>query len=229
MPVARAYFTQLLLGTVYAVLFLSLVPLVLAVAMLVLSYTWLSEWSMAHWKAALHEHREAIYWLMAALLGGTLGLFYHALDRIIALAKPSWQTAYQTTTLLFMLLMSYGLAILLVSALTPNYHQCDMYTRKLNGGEREYRGQQFHIELCGAGSDASRHEQIRLRIFDEHGRWRAVRYFTIRWASDFPLMLEYSSDHFSYFDARKQDDFARVMPMPPPLDDWLITHIPLLR
>ncbi|MCI1004492.1 hypothetical protein [Herbaspirillum sp. C7C8] len=230
MPVARVYLTQLLLSTLYAGLFLSLAPIAAGVAMLLLPPATLQEWGLHPGRAALQQHREALYWLTAGLMSITLAAFYYGMGRVIVLAKPRWRPAYQTTTLLYMLLMSYGVAIALVTTTRPHYRQCEMYTQKLNGGLREYRGEQFRIELCGSGSDADRRDHIRLRIFDEKGEWRAVRYFTVRWGGPYPLLLDYARDHFAYFDASEgeDEDFVKVVPMPPTLADWLSTRIPLL-
>ncbi|MCI1026066.1 hypothetical protein HWD96_28110, partial [Pseudomonas putida] len=83
------------------------------------------------------------------------------------------------------LLMSYGVAIALVTTTRSLYRQCVMYTQMLYGGLREYWGEQFRIELCGSRSDADRRDHIRLRIFDEKGEWRAVCYFTVRWGGPY--------------------------------------------
>lgn len=230
MPVARAYFTQLLLGTLYTVLFLCLVLMVAGAAMLLLPSTVLRQWGLNNTGPALQQHRETLYWLATGLMAVTLGWFYSGVSRVIALAKPRWRPTYQTTTVLYMLAMSYGAAVAVVSATRPHYQQCDMYTQRLNGGTRQYRGQQLRIELCGSGVASGLRDPIRLRIFDDQGRWRAVRYFTVQWGGHYPLLLDYAKDHFAYFDASEgeDEDFVKVVPMPPTLADWLSTRIPLL-
>jgi hypothetical protein len=105
-----------------------------------------------------------------------------------------------------------------------------MYTEKLNGGLRHYRGEHFMVELCGTGSDAGRRDHIRLRIFDEKGEARAVRYFTVHWGGPYPQLIDYARDHLAYFDASEgeDEDFVKLVPMPPTLADWISTRIPLL-
>ncbi|MDR9836150.1 hypothetical protein [Herbaspirillum huttiense] len=230
MPVARAYFLQLFLGTLYAVLFLCLVPMVAGAAMLFIPAAQWQQWGLDQWQETLQEHRETVYWLVALLMAATLVWFYCGMDRVIGKAKPRWRPAYWTTTLIYMLAMTYGVAIALVTHTRPHYQQCQMYTEKLNGGLRHYRGEDFMVELCGAGSDDQRRDQIRLRIFDEQGQWRAVRYFTVQWGGHYPLLIDYARDHLAYFDASEGEDeeFVKVVAMPPTLADWLSTRIPLL-
>jgi hypothetical protein len=230
MPLARAYFTQLLLGTLHAALLLCLLPLAAGATLLLLPHDLLQQWGLHHWRSALQQHRENLYWLAAMLMAGTLAWFYYGMGRVIVLAKPRWRTAYQTTTLLYMLLMSYGVAIALVTATRPHYQKCGMYTEKLNGGLRHYRGEHFMVELCGTGSDAGRRDHIRLRIFDEKGEARAVRYFTVHWGGPYPQLIDYARDHLAYFDASEgeDEDFVKLVPMPPTLADWISTRIPLL-
>ncbi len=230
MPVARAYFMQLLLGTLYAALFLCLAALAAGAAVLFLPHATLQQWGWHPGRAALQQHRETLYWVTAGLMSVSLGVFYHGMERVIGLAKPRWRATYQTTTLLYMLVMSYGVAIALVSTTRPHYRQCEMYTQKLNGGLRDYRGEQFRVELCGSGSDANRRDHIRLRIFDEKGEARAVRYFTVHWGGPYPQLIDYARDHLAYFDASEgeDEDFVKVVPMPPTLADWISSRIPLL-
>lgn len=230
MPVARAYFTQLFLGTLYAALFLCLIPMATGAAMLLLPATQWQPWHPDRWQDSLHAHRETLYWLAALLMTATLAWFCWGMGRVIGQAQPRWQPAYWTTTLLYMLVMSYGVAIAVVTSTRPHYQQCQMYTEKLNGGLRHYRGEDFLVELCGTGSGDKRHDQIRLRIFDEQGQWRAVRYFTVQWGGHYPVLIDYARDHLAYFDASEGEDeeFVKVVAMPPTLADWLSTRIPLL-
>jgi hypothetical protein len=75
-----------------------------------------------------------------------------------------------------MLVMSYGVAIAVVTRHPPTTSSADVHRK--SGGLRHYRGEHFMVELCGTGSDPGRRDHIRLRIFDEQAR--AVRYFTVQ-------------------------------------------------
>jgi hypothetical protein len=211
MPLARAYFTQLLLGTLHAALLA--VPAVHAAAPpCCCCQTICRQWGLHQWRSALQQHRENLYWLAAMLMAGTLAWFYYGMGRVIVLAKPRWRAAYQTTTLLYMLVMSYGVAIAVVTATRPHYQQCGCTPKKLNGGLRHYRGEHFMVELCGTGSDAGRRDHIRLRIFDEQGA-RGTILHRAR-GGPYPHLIDYARDHLAYFDASEgeDEDFVSARP-----------------
>lgn len=83
MPVARAYFTQLFLGTLYAALFLCLIPMATGAAMLFLPAPQWQPWHPDRWQDSLHAHRETLYWLAALLMAATLAWFCWGMGRVI--------------------------------------------------------------------------------------------------------------------------------------------------
>ncbi|QDD63093.1 hypothetical protein EJD96_02495 [Herbaspirillum seropedicae] len=229
MPVAKAYLTQLFLSTLYTfALFGSIMAAVLTLP-LVVPASLGQQLGVQPWMDQAASEPGDLYCFLGAIVACALGLFYRSMNRVVAPAKAGPRLNYQTATLLYMLAMSYGLAVLAATGLAPQYRDCETYTQKLNGGVRQYRGLSFRVELCGAGPrESDRLDRVRLRIYDESGDLRAVRYFGVQWGRNFPALLEYSRDHLSYFDAGDEEDFARVIAMPPTLSDWVQTRIPLL-
>lgn len=229
MPVAKAYLTQLFIGTIYMVALLGSLMAALITLPLVMPAAIVRQLGVLPWMEQATADPSDLYWALGGILACALCLFYRSMNRVVAPAKAALKLNYQTATLIYMLAMSYALAAVGSSALAPQYRECDIYTQKLNGGLRHYRGQGFRIELCGAGPrESDRQDRIRLRIYDETGELRAVRYFSVQWGRDFPALLEYSRDHLTYFDASDEQDFTRVLSMPPTLIDWIHTRIPLL-
>ncbi|MFS2112702.1 hypothetical protein ACCC93_00555 [Herbaspirillum frisingense] len=229
MPVTKAYVIQLFIGTLYTLALAGMLIAALVSMPVIISPAMGQQLGVLPWDQNAPSDTTPLYWTLGVVLVCALGLFYRALMRVVAPAKPALKPGYHAVTLLYLLAMAYGLAATVTTAFTPHYRDCGIYSQKLNGGWRQYRGQQLRVELCGAGpAEQTRQDRIRLRIYGERGELRALRHFTVQWGRDFPTLLEYSSDHLSYFDASDEDDFTRLVAMPPTLGDWIHSRLPLL-
>ena len=110
------------------------------------------------------------------------------------------------------------------------YGDCEEYAQRLNGGEREYQGKKYKVVLCGTGGDSNQdNDRIRMQIFSEGGELVAQRKFIIHWDTpNFEKKMEYHDDHITYFDMSDNNDFEKIVSMPPTFIDRIRARIPLL-
>ncbi|WP_157768019.1 hypothetical protein [Burkholderia ambifaria] len=114
-------------------------------------------------------------------------------------------------------------------ALRKSYEGCDSYTQALNGGMKEFGGEKYKIELCGAPRSFGDGDEIRLQVMGPAGDVLAERYFAVRTINDAaPRELEYGDDNIFYYDQSKSSPL-RFIAMPPSRMDWLTARIPLLQ
>lgn len=114
-------------------------------------------------------------------------------------------------------------------ALWKPYEGCDSYTQALNGGTKEFGGEKYKIEMCGAPRSFGDGDEIRLQVKGPAGDVLAERYFAVRTINDAaPRELEYGDDNIFYYDQSKSSPL-RFIAMPPSRMDWVTARIPLLQ
>ncbi|OXI64498.1 hypothetical protein CFB81_31390 [Burkholderia sp. AU28863] len=114
-------------------------------------------------------------------------------------------------------------------AFRKSYGGCENYTQALNGGTKEFGGEKYKIELCGARRSFGDGDEIRLRVIDPAGDVLAERYFAVRTINDAaPRELEYGDDTIFYYDQSKSSPL-RFIAMPPSRMDGWTARIPLLQ
>ncbi|WP_423383615.1 hypothetical protein [Burkholderia sp. LMG 32019] len=114
-------------------------------------------------------------------------------------------------------------------ALRKSYEGCESYTQALNGGTKEFGGEKYKIEMCGAPRSFGDGDEIRLQVMGPAGDVLAERYFAVRTINDAtPRELEYGDDNIFYFDQSKSSPL-RFISMPPSRMDWWTARIPLLQ
>ncbi|WP_144025289.1 hypothetical protein [Burkholderia sp. HI2500] len=127
-----------------------------------------------------------------------------------------------------------AIALLLVLAipslaLRKSYEGCESYTQALNGGTKEFAGEKYKIEMCGAPRSFGDGDEIRLQVKGPAGDVLAERYFAVRTINDAaPRELEYGDDNIFYYDQSKSSPL-RFISMPPSRMDWWTARIPLLQ
>ncbi|MDF3084134.1 hypothetical protein [Burkholderia sola] len=113
--------------------------------------------------------------------------------------------------------------------LRKSYGDCENYTQTLNGGTKEFGGEKYRIELCGARRSFGDGDEIRLRVIGPAGEVRAERYFAVRTINDAaPRELEYGDETIFYYDQSKSSPL-RFIAMPPSNIDGWTARIPLLQ
>ncbi|WP_157381819.1 hypothetical protein [Burkholderia ubonensis] len=114
-------------------------------------------------------------------------------------------------------------------ALRKPYEDCESYTQALKGGTKEFGGEKYKIELCGARRSFGDGDEIRLQVMGPAGDVLAERYFAVRTINDAaPRELQYGDDNIFYYDQSKSSPL-RFIAMPPSRMDWWTAHIPLLQ
>lgn len=114
-------------------------------------------------------------------------------------------------------------------AFRKSYGGCENYTQALNGGTKEFGGEKYKIELCGARRSFGDGDEIRLRVIGPAGDVLAERYFAVRTINDAaPRELEYGDDTIFYYDQSKSSPL-RFIAMPPSRMDGWTARIPLLQ
>lgn len=114
-------------------------------------------------------------------------------------------------------------------ALWKPYEGCESYTQALNGGTKEFGGEKYKIEMCGAPRSFGDGDEIRLQVKGPAGDVLAERYFAVRTIDDAaPRELEYGDDNIFYYDQSKSSPL-RFIAMPPSRMDWVTARIPLLQ
>ncbi|MDF3114600.1 hypothetical protein KPA94_14225 [Burkholderia semiarida] len=113
--------------------------------------------------------------------------------------------------------------------LRESYGGCENYTQAFNGGTKEFSGEQYKIELCGAPRSLGDGDEIRLRVIGSAGNVLAERYFAVRTINDaVPRELEYGDDTIFYYDQSKSSPL-RFIAMPPSRMDRLTAQMPFLQ
>lgn len=113
--------------------------------------------------------------------------------------------------------------------LLKSYTGCENYTHALNGGTKEFGGEKYKIELCGARRSFGDGDEIRLQVIGPAGNVLAERYFAVRMVNDAtPRELEYGDDNIFYYDQSKSSPL-RFIAMPPSRMDRWTARIPLLQ
>lgn len=135
---------------------------------------------------------------------------------------------YRRITLLYIAALTYTLSILVITISSPVYKNCDDYTKKLNGGLRQFDEKTYRIRVCGSGpNDSGNHDHIRLEVFNSTDSLQAIRYFRIDWDFSMDNSLKYDADGIQYFDF-SSDKLLQKLYVPPSRLDWVRARIPLL-
>lgn len=114
-------------------------------------------------------------------------------------------------------------------ALWKSYEGCERYTQALNGGTKEFGGEKYKFEMCGAPRSFGDGDEIRLQVKGPSGDVLAERYFAVRTINDAaPREIEYGDDNIFYYDQSKSSPL-RFIAMPPSRMDWVTARIPLLQ
>ncbi len=129
-----------------------------------------------------------------------------------------------------LIVIALVLALAILSLTLPkSYEGCESYTRALNGGTKEFGGEKYKIELCGARRSFGDGDEIRLQVIGPAGDVLAERYFAVRTINDAaPRELEYGDDNIFYYDQSKSSPL-RFVAMPPSRMDGWTARIPLLQ
>lgn len=167
-------------------------------------------------------YRKAMQLAMAAMLI----VFYGLMARWLRTLSIRQQLKYHVTTLLWLLCLAVGAHHGITSVFGPRFAQCDLITRELNGGAREFGHETFHIELCGTHLDTFNYRQIRMRIFNPNHDLLITRNFTADWDSGTPRGLQYHADRILYFDAGDPENYTKEVTIPPSLIGRLSSWMP---
>jgi len=136
--------------------------------------------------------------------------------------------------LLVLLAIPYLFWLLLIRPSPDEYRLCELYTDKMNGGIRTFKGKQYNIVLCGLNGimDPSnfrrgRDDEVRLMVLSMDGELLAERYYEPILGQRRNLLLEYGDSYLIYNDGEGRG-FQTKMPMPPTRLDWLRARMPRL-
>lgn len=107
------------------------------------------------------------------------------------------------------------------------------YSRQLNGGVKEFKGEKYVIKICGSGVNDSHFfgdsmDAVELTITNEQGELLAKRHYKIFWDGQpghEPLTIGASS--VIYQDDDKQVEHS--ITMPPTVIDWIRARVPILN
>ncbi|MDR1994561.1 hypothetical protein [Azonexus sp.] len=109
-----------------------------------------------------------------------------------------------------------------------DYRKCDLYTKEMNGGIREFQGQPYHIVLCGkhAFIDPTNwpNNEVRLQVFSMDEELLAERFYEPLLGMRYNMQLEYYDDHIAY--ETKGTGPTQTIAMPPSRWEWLRAHLP---
>jgi hypothetical protein len=103
-----------------------------------------------------------------------------------------------------------------------SYTDCERYTKELNGGVKEFKGNKYTVKLCGKGKTSGSGNEVRLQIFGDKGELLALRYFTVHWNDATPRALQYSDEEIFYYDYSQSKSLSTIS-MPPSKIDWINT------
>jgi len=231
MQITRAYVIKLLLGTLYAVLFLTIIPVILIGILLILPQSISGYFSAFMWKATSQFELKVIYSVMGALLAFALFKFYRFMTRVVAPVLPiSQKRKYNAVTILYMIVMTYGFAVLCAAIFGRDYGRCDFYNSSdtLNAGIKTFNGQSYKIQVCGTGArpQDGTDDELELKVFSPKGELLAKRHYSVNWeaGSSFHEPLQYTNDAVIY---NEYEDDGKIK-IPPTALDWIMARIPLL-
>ena len=130
------------------------------------------------------------------------------------------------------LIVLYSAVFVFVNFVRPlNYIECGMYTKEMNGGIKEFSGNQYRVELCGIRGRIDpgnvRNDEIRLRVFLMNGELLAERYYEPLVGLHYGKQLDYGNDYLSYnYNDGWGHELSLRMPMPPGRWEWIRARLP---
>ncbi|QDD63095.1 hypothetical protein EJD96_02505 [Herbaspirillum seropedicae] len=228
MPTTRTYVTKLFLGTMLTLAFIVATPLLLTAALFALP-GWLTDPIGAFlWRADSDFRFAMIRRIFFPLMAIALPFFLWRMEKFSKGFRAEKRKTYRRITFLYVAALTYTLSILVITISSPFYKNCEDYTKKLNGGVRQFDGKTYHIQLCGSGpNDSGNHDHIRLRVSNSANSLQAIRYFRIDWDFSMDNSLKYDADGIQYLDF-SSDELLQKLYMPPSRLDWMRARIPLL-
>lgn len=107
------------------------------------------------------------------------------------------------------------------------------YNENLNGGIKEFSGENYLLNICGSGVNQSHffgsaYDSVALSITDEQGRLRAKRHYKVFWDGQpghAPIAI--GKESIIYQDDESQTEHA--IKMPPGWMEWIRARIPLIN
>lgn len=227
MLTARNYVLRMLIGTVGTGGLLTLTPVTVRTFFLLFPQSEIGQQLFILVWADLAESPDHLYRkAMLLILAAMLIVFYGLMARWLRTLSIRQQLKYHVSTLLWLLCLAIGAHHGIASVFGPRFDQCDLITRELNGGAREFGHETFHIELCGTHLDTFNYRQIRMRIFNPHHDLLITRHFTADWDSGTPHGLQYHADRILYFDAGDPENYTKEVTIPPSLIGRLSSWMP---
>jgi hypothetical protein len=116
-----------------------------------------------------------------------------------------------------------------------NYAGCDEFTKKFEGGWREFNGQKYKLQMCaklvlekrgffGWGPPLTS-ERIRLAVFNQDGNLQALGYFT---GSNNSFYFQIEEDSIKFGDWEGSSN-GRAIKMPPSKLEWIRARLPSIK
>lgn len=119
------------------------------------------------------------------------------------------------------LLLFYFLMAWITAAYTKRKDnlECKETTKEFGGGVHRYDGQDYTFTLCDTG-----YSIVLLQIHDANNELWAERSFDVEWAGRISP-LKYTNKSVTYFDNTEEEDFEKVISMPPNRWEWLKVRV----
>jgi hypothetical protein len=93
---------------------------------------------------------------------------------------------------------------------------CKKETEKLGGGIHNFSGHNYNFTLCNYSGYINRDTRIvRLQIHDAQNELWVERFFDVDWNTNNYFPLEYTNTSVTYFDGAEENDYKKVIEMPP--------------
>ncbi|MDR1994559.1 hypothetical protein [Azonexus sp.] len=131
----------------------------------------------------------------------------------------NWKRALRWTLIVLLVIAAIPYLFWFTLIRLSDYRKCDLYTREMNGGIREFQGQPYHIVLCGkhAFIDPTNwpNNEVRLQVLSMDGELLAERIFEPILGMGGPIWpLEYGENYLIYNDG-EGSGFQTKLAMPP--------------
>lgn len=228
----RTYVKRLLIGSLFAVIFMLLAPPVLLALLFIVPHPISGDFTVFLWRIS----EETELQLRAALLGGTmivalLGFFLWMAKGVIKDSAPHQRRRYLSATVIYTSLLCYGFAIGGMRLAGPQYGRCEFYNSPttLDAGRKVFNGVTYDIQVCGSAPRPQDGDNDRLQVTvrDERGEMLARRHYSVNWeaGTSFHEPLQYDKDAIVISNAFGED--IRIA-IPPSRFDWIQARVPLL-
>lgn len=129
--------------------------------------------------------------------------------------------------ILLALILSYASLYIIYFSYQSTYGKCDYYTKLLNGGIHDFRGDRYEIRICGTKKIIGSGDKVRLQVLGREGEILAARHFVFYWNSATEKEIEYGDKYILYYDISNKE-VLNTIAIPPTTLDWITARIPLL-